>query len=125
MPDVVITGHKKCGTMAMLAFLIRHPKIVGTSEEYHWKNTWDFNHDFKAFLGHISINNKNVKIEKGTFLVTKTGNAAIRTITEKAFKLEPSIGSGFTTKYIISHIFSITFISYRNMLLSVNNRALS
>ena len=84
MPDIVITGHKKCGTKAMLTFLLQHPKIVGTREEFHWHNTWNFNHDFKSFLGHIDMSNKrqNIELEPESFLVTKTGNSAIQAIAE-------------------------------------------
>ena len=51
LPDIVITGRKKCGTKALLTFLLQHPKIVGSREEFHWHSTSTFNHDFKAFLG--------------------------------------------------------------------------
>ena len=81
----------------MFTFLFQHPKIDGNREEMHWHNTWDFNHDFKAFLGHVGTVNSHINFEKGIILMTNTGNAAIKTITGNAAKIEPSIGSGFIT----------------------------
>ena len=82
----------------MFTSLLQHLKIDGNREEMHWHNTWDFNHDFKAFLGHVGMFNKNINFEKGTILMTSTGIAAIEAITGKAAEIEPSIGSGFITK---------------------------
>ena len=56
LPDITITGRKKCGTKALLTFLLQHPKIRGCREEFHWHVTNNgFEFDLKAFLGHIGI----------------------------------------------------------------------
>ena len=36
LPDITILGRKKCGTKALLTFLLAHPKIRGCREEFHW-----------------------------------------------------------------------------------------
>ena len=96
LPDIIITGHEKCGTKALLTFLLQHPKIRGCRTEFHWHDTGDYNRDLKSFLGHIGIANetKNINWEPGTFMISRTGNSAIWTIVDNAAQIEPSIGSG-------------------------------
>lgn len=86
LPDIVITGKKKCGTKALLTFLLQHPKIRGCREEFHWHATGDFNRDLKGFLGHIGIANeqRNINWQPGTFMISKTGNSAVWNITHNA-----------------------------------------
>ena len=98
LPDIVITGRKKCGTKTMLTFLLQHPKIRGCREEYRWTNTGDYNYDLKSFLGHLGVSNekRNVNWQPGTFMIAKFGNLAIRNITMNAISIDSSIGSGFT-----------------------------
>ncbi|CBY07273.1 unnamed protein product [Oikopleura dioica] len=73
LPDVIIVGEKKCGTKALLAFLLEHPQISGFHQEVHLVDTGDIIYDLKALLGHFArINHKSSK-----FLVTKTGTATI------------------------------------------------
>jgi hypothetical protein len=33
LPDIIITGVKKCGTKTIQMFLLNHPKIFGTKSE--------------------------------------------------------------------------------------------
>ena len=52
LPNIVILGTKKCGTKALLTFLLQHPKIRGCRDEFHWHASGEgFNHDFRSFLG--------------------------------------------------------------------------
>jgi len=39
LPDVIIVGEKKCGTKALLAFLLEHPQISGFHQEVHLVDT--------------------------------------------------------------------------------------
>jgi hypothetical protein len=39
LPDVIIVGEKKCGTKALLAFLLQHPQISGVHQEVHLVDT--------------------------------------------------------------------------------------
>ena len=56
LPNVVILGEKKCGTKALLTFLLQHPKIKGCRDEFHWHVSGKgFNHDFRSFLGTGSL----------------------------------------------------------------------
>ena len=36
LPEITILGKKKCGTKALLTFLLEHPKIRGGRAEFHW-----------------------------------------------------------------------------------------
>ena len=94
LPDIVITGQKKCGTKALLTFLLQHPNIRGCREEFHWHDTGDFNRELKSFLGHIGIANqkRNFNLEPGTFMITKTGNPAVWKIAENAEHVNASVG---------------------------------
>ena len=97
LPDIVITGRKKCGTKTMLTFLLQHPKIRGCREEFHWHDTGDFNRDFKAFLGHhgYSYETRSITWQEGSHLIAKFGNKAIwitESITKNSAIIEPSIG---------------------------------
>ena len=56
LPNVVILGEKKCGTKALLTFLLQHPRIKGCRDEFHWHVSGKgFNHDFRSFLGTGSL----------------------------------------------------------------------
>ena len=53
LPDIAITGTKKCGTYALLEFLIAHPRIQGPvykTKEYTFLDTGRFEIDFAAFV---------------------------------------------------------------------------
>ena len=53
LPDMAITGTKKCGTYALLEFLIAHPKIQGSiykTKEFTFIDTGRFELDFAAFV---------------------------------------------------------------------------
>ena len=98
LPEIIITGRKKCGTKAILTFLLQHPKIFGSREEFHWHDTGDFNRDFKAFLGHhgYSYKQRSISWQVGSHLIAKFGNRAIwitDSITKNSAIIEPSIGS--------------------------------
>ena len=52
LPQLAITGTKKCGTYALLEFLLAHPKIRGSlfpTKEFTFTNTGRFEVDFAAF----------------------------------------------------------------------------
>ena len=68
LPDVIITGVKKCGTKALQMFLLTHPEITGTRKESFYYNTNNFLHDFGAYLGQIPVAKGNRK-----YFLTKTG----------------------------------------------------
>ena len=100
LPDIVITGQKKCGTKTILAFLLQHPKILGNREEFSWTDSNDFNYDLKNFLGHLGAanENKNIILQPGTLFAAKIGHQAIETIIKNADQLdELSVGTRFIT----------------------------
>ena len=39
IPDITILGSKKCGTKALLTFLLEHPKIRRCRQEFHWHDS--------------------------------------------------------------------------------------
>ena len=86
LPDIVVTGKKKCGTKALLTFLLEHPKIKGCREEFKWFRTGNYSYDMKALLGHASNKQKYIEWEphKGQVLLVKMGNAAVWNITSHA-----------------------------------------
>ena len=109
LPDIVITGRKKCGTKTMLTFLLQHPKIRGCREEFHWHDTGDYNYDLKSFLGHLGVANekRNINWQPGTFMVAKFGNQAIRNITLNSVSIdEISIGLGFIFTFYLPRTLS-------------------
>ena len=70
LPDLIISGRKKCGTKTLLAFLLQHPRIHGNREEYVWHETMgSFRDDMKAFMGHFS--HKNLTFEPNQAFVAK------------------------------------------------------
>ena len=76
LPDLIITGRKKCGTKTLLAFLLQHPHIHGNREEYFWhENMGSFRDDMKAFMGHFS--HKNLTLDPKQAFVAKMGMPSI------------------------------------------------
>lgn len=57
LPDIVVTGVKKCGTKALLTFLLAHPMITGTHGEYYYGpcSIRKFECNLAAFFGQIRI----------------------------------------------------------------------
>ena len=98
LPDIVITGQKKCGTKTVLAFLLQHPKILGNRDEFSWNDSNDFNYDLKSFFGHLGAKNKkkNIFLQSGTLFAAKIGYHAVETIIKNADQLdELSVGMRF------------------------------
>ena len=87
MPDIVVVGKKKCGTKALLTFLLQHPKIKGTREEFKWFGMGNYSNDMKALLGHARERQKFIDWKKGDLMMLKIGNKAVWNITNHPAKV--------------------------------------
>ena len=87
LPDIVVVGKKKCGTKALLTFLLQHPKIKGTREEFKWFGMGNYSYDMKALLGHARERQKFIDWKKGNLMMLKIGNKAVWNITKHSAKV--------------------------------------
>ena len=108
LPDIVVTGKKKCGTKALLTFLLQHPKIKGCREEFKWFRTGNYSYDMKALLGHASNKQKYIDWKKGDLLLVKMGNAAVWNITAHPAKVTEGLNmTVFDIKKWRKHVVAI------------------
>ena len=54
LPDLVISGQKKCGTKALQFFLLHHPDIIGTRQEAQLRGFQNFTFELASYLGKLN-----------------------------------------------------------------------
>merc|ERR1719414_913965 len=54
LPDLVISGQKKCGTKALQFFLLHHPDVIGTRAECQLRGFSNFTFELSSYLGKMN-----------------------------------------------------------------------
>lgn len=90
LPDIIISGVKKCGTKTVQRFLLAHPKIVGTrAETFYNPSLNNFPRNLGAWFSRMDINITQNKTSSNFYLV-KTSDKSVNTILEGYLKWKKS-----------------------------------